>query len=100
MKVPDIIKIENKNANFLIDKKFILVFDGINLNNFIINPEKYLIKDPRETSMVPPLPEQPQPNPAVVQTPPPVTQTGLTMAEQALLSEEEKMIKLRDRGLV
>ena len=40
MKVPDIIKIENKNANFLIDKKSILVFDGINLNNFIINPEK------------------------------------------------------------
>ena len=50
--------------------------------------------------MVPPLPTQEMPNPAIVQTPPPVTQTGLTMMEQALLSEEEKMIKLRDRGLV
>ena len=40
MKVPYKIKIENKNASFLIDKKLILVFDGINLNNFIINPEK------------------------------------------------------------
>ena len=51
------------------------------------------------TSMVPPLPEQPMPNAAIVQSPPPVTQTGLTPAEQALLSEEEKMMKLRDRGL-
>ena len=50
--------------------------------------------------MIPPLPEQPMPNSAIVQSPAPVTQTGLTMAEQALLSEEEKMIKLRDRGLV
>ena len=51
--------------------------------------------------MIPPLPEQPQPNPAIVQSPPPVTQTGLTpMAEQALLSEEERMMTLRNRGLV
>ena len=46
-----------------------------------------------------PLPQQPQPNPAIVQQPTPMT-TGLTPAEQALLSEEEKMIKLRNRGLV
>jgi hypothetical protein len=51
------------------------------------------------TSMVPPLPEQPMPNAAIVQSPPPVTQTGLTMMEQALLSEEEKMITLKNRGL-
>ena len=50
--------------------------------------------------MVPPLPEQPQPNPAIVQTQPSVTTTGLTPAEQALLSEEERMIVLRNRGLV
>ena len=49
--------------------------------------------------MVPPLPEQPMPNAAIVQSPPPVTQTGLTMMEQALLSEEEKMITLKNRGL-
>ena len=50
--------------------------------------------------MVPPLPEQPMPSTSVVQTPPPVTESGLTMTEQALLSEEEKMIRLKDRGLV
>ena len=67
--------------------------------DFIINVEDYLLPEPK-TSMIPPLPEQPMPNSAIVQSPAPVTQTGLTMAEQALLSEEEKMIKLRDRGLV
>jgi len=39
------------------------------------------------------------PNAAIVQTPPPVSQTGLTMTEQALLSEEEKMMTLKNRGL-
>jgi len=45
-----------------------------------------------------PLPPQPQPNAAIVQAPN-AMQTGLTPAEQALLSEEEKMIRLRNRGL-
>ena len=45
-----------------------------------------------------PLPPQPQPNPAIVQQPT-TMQTGLTPAEQTLLSEEEKMIRLRNRGL-
>ena len=49
--------------------------------------------------MVPPLPEQPMPNQTIVQTPPPVSKTGLTMTEQALLSEEEKMMTLKNRGL-
>ena len=66
---------------------------------FILNEEEYLLPEP-DTSMIPPLPEQPQPNPAVVQSPPPVTQAGLTMTEQALLSEEEKMMVLKSRGLV
>ena len=65
---------------------------------FIINEEDYLLEE-SNTSMVPPLPEQPMPNAAIVQSPPPVTQTGLTMMEQALLSEEEKMITLKNRGL-
>jgi hypothetical protein len=51
----------------------------------------------------PPLPTTPMPNQQVIQT----TQVpasgamnqGLTVAENALLSEEEKMIKLRSRGL-
>ena len=77
-----------------------ILFDQQQLNKpFVINEEDFLLPEP-DTSMVPPLPEQPQPNSAIVQSPPPVTQTGLTMTEQALLSEEEKMMKLRDRGLV
>jgi hypothetical protein len=47
--------------------------------------------------------ELPQPNPGVVQSTaqatPNVMQTGLTPTESALLSEEEKMIALRNRGL-
>ena len=58
--------------------------------------EDYL-PQPEPQSRVP-LPEQPMPNPAIVQKPTPMT-TGLTPVEQGLLSEEEKMIKLRNRGL-
>jgi hypothetical protein len=65
---------------------------------FNIDVENYLLPEPN-TSMIPPLPEQPMPNAEIVQTPPPVTQTGLTPAEQALLSEEEKMMTLKSRGL-
>ena len=50
--------------------------------------------------MVPPLPKQPMPNAAIAQTTPNVYQTGMTTTEQALLSEEEKMMKLRNRGLI
>jgi len=66
---------------------------------FNIDEEKYLLPE-GNTSMVPPLPEQPMPNVSVVQSTPNTMQTGLTPIETALLSEEEKMIKLRDRGLV
>ena len=66
---------------------------------FVINEEDYLLPEPN-TSMVPPLPEQPQPNVSIVQSTPNVMQTGLTPVETALLSEEEKMIALKNRGLV
>ena len=66
--------------------------------DFNIDVEKYLLPE-ADTSMVPPLPEQPVPNVSVAQQTPNIMQSGLTMTEQALLSEEEKMIKLRDRGL-
>ena len=72
-------------------------FQEQNLNkewNFKL--EDYL-PQPEPQSRVP-LPVQPQPNPAVVQAPN-AMQTGLTPAEGALLSEEEKMIRLRNRGL-
>ena len=67
--------------------------------DFIINEEDYLLPE-SNTSMVPPLPEQPQPNVSMTQSTPNVMQTGLTPVESALLSEEEKMIALRNRGLV
>jgi len=90
----------NDDVLEILDKIQEELYDKQKLNQpFVIDENKYLIKDSTDTSMVPPLPEQPMPNPAIVQSPPPVTQTGLTPAEQALLSEEEKMMKLRDRGL-
>jgi len=58
--------------------------------DFIINEEDYLLPE-SNTSMVPPLPEQPQPNVSVAQSTPNVMQTGLTPVETALLSEEEKI---------
>ena len=77
-----------------------ILFDQQQLNKpFVINEEEFLLPEP-DTSMVPPLPEQPMPNAAIVQSPPPITETGLTMTEQALLSDEEKMMKLKDRGFV
>ena len=66
--------------------------------DFNIDVEKYLLPE-ADTSMVPPLPETPMPNVSVSQQTPNVMQTGLTMTEQALLSEEEKMITLKNRGL-
>jgi len=49
------------------------------------------------------MPEQPAPSPQVIQPQQQVasvTQTGLTPTENALLSDEEKQIRLRQRGLV
>jgi hypothetical protein len=66
---------------------------------FNIDVEKYLLPE-ADTSMVPPLPETPMPNVSVAQQTPNVLQSGLTMTEQALLSEEEKMMTLKNRGLV
>jgi hypothetical protein len=47
----------------------------------------------------PPLPTTPMPNQQVVQTAALPVMNGLTPTENALLSEEEKMIKLRSRGI-
>jgi len=66
---------------------------------FSINEEDY-ITTPQTQSQAP-LPEQPMPNPQVVasQVSPSITSMGLTPLEQALLSDEEKAIKLRQRGM-
>ena len=52
-----------------------------------------------QQSMVPPLPQQPMPNVQTQQPAQVATNTGLTPTENALLSEEEKQITLRNRGL-
>jgi hypothetical protein len=66
---------------------------GIDLNDYLI-----------DTSPLGPaaLPPQPMPSPQVVQTMPQapgIMNQGLTPTENALLSEEEKQIRLRQRGL-
>ena len=66
-----------------------------------INPDDYLIK---EESSLPQgfMPQQPMPQQGVVQSPQPAQvsmNTGLTPTENALLSDEEKQIRLRQRGL-
>ena len=67
-----------------------------------INVEDY-IQDESEPVASLPLPNMPMPSQQVIQTAAlPATGTmnqGLTPIENALLSEEEKMIKLRQRGL-
>jgi hypothetical protein len=69
-------------------------------DDFILDLEDFLIPVPgSEQSSVQPLPQQPMPNPQVLMSQMPVSQTGLTPTENALLSEEEKQIRLRQRGL-
>ena len=70
-------------------------FDDI----FEIDINDYLTPDPGLLGSM--LPQTPTVDPAVLQ---PVqqaslSQTGLTPSEQALLSEEEKAIRLRQRGM-
>jgi len=66
-----------------------------------IKLENYLIPDQRSSlpTSVAPLPPQPQPSPQVVQKPAQPMQDGLTVTENALLSDAEKAIRLRQRGL-
>ena len=74
---------------------------GQNLKEeFNLDLDDYIAPDQSGLSQVPPLPQQPMPNPQVVASQPTVMQTGLTPTESALLSEEEKVLKLRQRGMV
>ena len=89
---PNVFEQVESTLDRMYDSFFNLNFD----DTWNLKLEDYLPK-PQPQSRGP-LPPQPQPNPAIVQQPTPM-QTGLTPAEQALLSEEEKMIRLRNRGL-
>tara|TARA_B100001173_G_scaffold308980_1_gene320369 strand:- start:2173 stop:3666 length:1494 start_codon:yes stop_codon:yes gene_type:complete len=64
-----------------------------------LNLEDYLLPEVQ----TPPLPMQPMPSAQILQPQPQapgaITQNGLTPTENALLSEEEKQITLRNRGL-
>jgi hypothetical protein len=66
-----------------------------------IDPKNYLFNERSEgPSNVQPLPPQPMPDPKVVQQPQPnMMQSGLTPTESALLSESEKVLRLKQRGL-
>jgi len=69
---------------------------------FIINPDDYILKQSTRDQLSQ-LPPTPMPNQQVVQTAAlPASgaiNDGLTATENALLSEEEKQIRLRSRGL-
>ena len=73
--------------------------------DFDLDINNYLLK-PQQTSEVltPPLPVQvtdARPNPNVINSGQMAQlNEGLTMTENALLSEEEKMIKLRQRNMI
>jgi hypothetical protein len=76
-----------------------------------INPEDWIIREQgelpgasgeRQVTQVPPLPPQPMPNQQVISPPmPQMSQLnqGLTPAESSYLSEDEKQMRLRQRGL-
>ena len=76
-----------------------------------IKPEDWIIREQgelpgasgeRQVTQVPPLPPQPMPNQQVI-SPPPVQVSqlnqGLTPTESSYLSEDEKQMRLRQRGL-
>jgi hypothetical protein len=71
-------------------------------DDFDIDIGDYLINESEPVAQAP-LPPQPMPNANVIQTAqmqaPGNMNQGLTPAENALLSEEEKQIRLRQRGL-
>jgi hypothetical protein len=72
-------------------------------DEFNININDYLTPDPGILGqMLPQISETPSVNPALMSQVMPsqnVMETGLTPTEQALLSEEEKAIRLRQRGM-
>jgi len=66
---------------------------------FNLKLEDYLPQQPKSMSQAP-LPPQPMPSQQVVQPQQMTTDMGLTPTELALLSPEEKQMRLRQRGLV
>jgi len=72
--------------------------DQLDLNDYLVGDDPSVID--RLRSDVKPLPPQPQPNPSIVQQQPAMNmQNGLTVSENALLSDAEKAIRLKQRGI-
>jgi len=102
---PQLIRMVNDMNRIGLNTKFLFNLDGRLLKadggevvqGPSLNLEDYLIPE-IETPL---LPLQPMPSAQVIQPQMPInlTTTGLTPTENALLSEEEKQIRLRSRGL-
>jgi len=91
-----------------LNKRILKTIDRINkklrkqrLNKeFNINPDDYILKQSTRDQLSV-LPDTPMPDQQVVQTAqaPSIMNQGLTRTENALLTEEEKAIRLKERGL-
>ena len=86
-------KMENDMQKLRLNKDF-----DLDINNYLLKPQQ------TSEILTPPLPVQvtdARPNPNVINSGQMAQlNEGLTMTENALLSEEEKMIKLRQRGMI
>jgi hypothetical protein len=102
---PQIIRMVNDMSRIGLDSRFLFNIDdrlfrsegGEVIQKPFLDINDYLLPEVQ----TPPLPPQPMPNAQVLQKQGPggTMYQGLTPAENAYLSEEEKMIRLRDRGL-
>jgi hypothetical protein len=92
----------NKRVQKVIDRIEKKLYKQKLNKEFKINPDDYILKQSTRDQLSQ-LPTTPMPNAQVVQTAalqaPGVMNQGLTTTENALLSEEEKQIRLRSRGL-
>jgi len=92
----------NKRVQKVIDRIEKKLYKQKLNKEFKINPDDYILKQSTRDQLSQ-LPTTPMPNAQVVQTAalqaPGAMNQGLTTTENALLSEEEKQIRLRSRGL-
>ena len=96
---PEVLKalgmMEKDMYKMYLDERF---EDQLDLNDYLVGDDPSVID--RLRSDVQPLPPQPQPNPSIVQQQPAMNmQNGLTVSENALLSDAEKAIRLKQRGI-
>ena len=102
---PQILRMVNDMKRIKLNERFLfninerlLRSEGGEVFSMGLNIDDYLLPEVQ----TPPLPIQPMPNAQVLQPQAPgnIMATGLTPVENALLSDEEKTIRLRQRGLI